>query len=228
MPRWLLILTAVIAPTVVFACNDQIIQEVPKDVCYSVKPNTLGKQWVGGRHGDPRMFPGQDCVGCHLANDGPQFVLGGTVYPYVITDVDQLNQLQSGENCFGVEGVKVHIEGGDGQKWDLTTNEAGNFYVEGDPKDLVKPFTASIDWLPIDSTDGVTKNSKMFGDGSTYPSYGGCAYCHTPGQTANIKDADGNPVPYDKQVRVVTRIGEPGNISADQMAAELGITLTKP
>jgi hypothetical protein len=63
---------------------------------------------------------------------------------------------------------------------------------------------------------------------STYPSYGGCAYCHTPGQKTYTMDADGNPVPNDKQIPLpLSRIGEPGNVSAAQMATELGITLTQ-
>jgi hypothetical protein len=211
MPRWLLILTAVIAPAVVFACNDEIIQEVPKDVCFSQK------QWIGGRHGDPRMFPGRDCVGCHLENDGPQLVLGGTVYPYVVSNADQLKQLQSGEDCFGAAGVQVHIEGADGQKFDLTTNEAGNFYVEGDPKDLVKPFSASLEYT---SADGKPNKPPM----GTHPSYGGCAHCHTPGQEAYPPYADRatSTVTKDLYIEVVTRIGET-NIQAPQLAAELGV-----
>jgi mono/diheme cytochrome c family protein len=226
MPRRLLFFFAMATAVIAFACNDQIIDLVPKDVCYA------GKQWVGGRHGDPRMFPGRDCVGCHIENDGPQFIAGGTVYPYQISNADQLKQLQSGEDCFGVEGVHVHIEGADGQAYDLTTNEAGNFYIEGDPKDLAKPFSAYIEWLPDGSTDGVLKKSPMagIGVGGQYPSYGGCAHCHTPGQSAYppFDQRSTTTVPKDQWVEIVTRIGEPGNLTADDFAAAVGVSLQPP
>ncbi|HVZ36838.1 MAG TPA: hypothetical protein VG963_30645 [Polyangiaceae bacterium] len=209
MPRWLIISAVVLGAAAAFACNDEIIQQVPKDVCLSQK------QWIGGRHGDPRMFPGRDCVGCHLENDGPQLVLGGTVYPYVIPNTTQLDQLQSGEDCFGVEGVKVHVVGADLQEFVMTTNEAGNFYVEGDPKELVKPFSAYLEYT---SADGKPNKPPM---GNT-PSYGGCAHCHTPGQTATKAANGGTEVREDLKILVVTRIGMT-NVKAADVAAELGV-----
>ena len=170
MPRWLSVLLVFVCPAVVFACNDDVEQEVAQDVCWSEK------QWIGGRRGSPEMFPGRDCVGCHLENDGPQLVLGGTVYPYVLGNAELLNTLQTGEDCFGIEGQVVHIEGADGQVFEVTTNRAGNFFVEGSPADLVKPFTAYIDW--IDPTTGNMQHTAMV---RAFPSYGGCARCHTPG-----------------------------------------------
>src|SRR4051812_31794707 len=212
MQRGVCIWVGVLAVQVGVACNDDIIQSVPKDVCVTEK------QWVGGRHGDPRMFPGRDCVGCHLENDGPQLVLGGTVYPYLVRDPTQLGLLQTGEDCFGAAGVQVHVEGADGQRYDLLTNEAGNFYVEGDPRDLVKPFTAKLSYT---SVDGKVSNPSMV---NPAPSYGGCAHCHTPGQKTYITDADGDPVRADLQVYVASHIGE-AEVNADELAAEVGVAL---
>jgi hypothetical protein len=172
MPRWLSVLIVFVCPAVVFACNDDVEQEVPQDVCVT------GTQWIGGRRGSPHMFPGRDCVGCHLENDGPQLMLGGTVYPYVESELATSGlPPQSGEDCFGVPDVNVQVTGADGQLFDLTTNRAGNFFVEGKPEDLVKPFKVVLNWT---DTAGNVKQTPM----GTPPSYGGCAHCHTLGVTA--------------------------------------------
>ncbi|HKO91394.1 MAG TPA: hypothetical protein VJU61_09590, partial [Polyangiaceae bacterium] len=60
MPRWLCLFLGLVCPAVVFACNDDVEQDVAQDVCWS------GTQWIGGRRGSPHMYPGRDCVGCHL------------------------------------------------------------------------------------------------------------------------------------------------------------------
>ncbi len=192
MPRWFVGLCLGIGSTVASACNDELVEDVTKDVCYSEK------RWIGGKRGSAEMYPGRDCVGCHLENDGPPLAAGGTIYPYVISDTEVLSELQSGEDCFGIEGVVVTITDGEGQTYELTTNRAGNFYVEGNPDDFAKPFTAAlIDWVDGDQT---TSDSPM----GTMPSYGGCARCHTPGTEANFEGID------DEYVAPTTRIGLPG------------------
>ena len=174
MPRWYLFLSAIVVPAIAFACNDDTIQEVDQSVCFS------GKQWIGGKRGDPRMYPGRDCVGCHLQNDGPEMMLGGTVYPFVVSTYtdEQLatyKKQQTGKDCFGLEGVNLTVTGGDGQTFDVTTNESGNFFVEGKATDLRKPFTVNLSYT--DPVSGRVTERAMF----TGPYYGGCAQCHTPG-----------------------------------------------
>jgi len=119
------------------------------------------------------MYPGRDCVGCHEDNDGPQLVLGGTVYAYVVGR-PEIFAAQSGTDCFGIPGVNVRITDYEGQSFDLVTNQAGNFYVEGDPHDFVKPFDAELHWTADDGTEQTTPMP------STHPVYGGCARCHDP------------------------------------------------
>jgi hypothetical protein len=170
MPRWLIVL-GFGGSVLAFACDDQTVEEVEKEVCYS------GMRWVGDKRGSPEMFPGRDCVGCHIDNDGPPLAVGGTIYPYVLGAPTILNA-QSGEDCFGVEGIAVTIEDGEGQVLELTTNRAGNFYVEGNPDDFAKPFTVEINW--INGVDGSNKTNTMF----FQPSYGGCARCHNPSAEA--------------------------------------------
>jgi hypothetical protein len=183
MPRWYLFLSTIVLPAIVFACNDDTVQEVDQSVCIS------GKQWIGGKRGDPRMYPGQDCVGCHLDNDGPELMLGGTVYPYVQSAANddalgKFKQQQSGQDCFGIEGVKLTITGGDGQEFEVTTNEAGNFFVEGKATDLVKPF--KVLGYYDNPVTGKPDAPEMF----SRPSYGGCARCHTPGAKLYTPDLE--------------------------------------
>ena len=122
-----------------FSCADELVQEVESDVCYS------GLQWVGGKRGSPEMYPGRDCVGCHLDNDGPELMFGGTVYPYVESDLARAGlEPPTGTDCFGVEGQRLVITGGDGQVFEVKTNRAGNFFAEGRASDLVKPFAAAL------------------------------------------------------------------------------------
>jgi mono/diheme cytochrome c family protein len=155
------VLATIVLPAFSFACNDVTVEDVPQDVCWS------GKRWIGGKRGSEHMYPGRDCVGCHRDNDGPELMVGGTIYDFVIFTQDDFESLQSGRDCFGTEGVRVMITTGDGAMLDPVTNEAGNFFVEGKQSDLVMPLQVRIEW----------------GDGQVTPmglrpSYGGCARCH--------------------------------------------------
>lgn len=168
MPRLLVGLCAGSA-LLAFACSDELVETVPKDVCYSEM------RWIGGKRGSPEMYPGEDCVGCHLDNDGPQLALGGTLYPYVLGN-PELETLQSGEHCFGIEGITVTIEDAEGQVFEVVTNRAGNFYVEGNPDDFAKGFNVQISGFSIDENGEPTGQVGML----TNPLYGGCGRCHNP------------------------------------------------
>lgn len=198
MPRWFIALWLGGSVLAGFACNDETVEEVPKDVCYS------GMRWVGDKRGSPEMFPGRDCVGCHIDNDGPPLALGGTIYPYVL-GAPQIQIAQSGDHCFGIEGVQVIVEDGEGQSIELVTNRAGNFYVEGNPDDFVKPFNVTIVWN--DGVDGSEQTNLM----NTRPSYGGCARCHDP-NAEPFPPRDQQDLEYtpDLVVTPQPRIGLPG------------------
>lgn len=200
MPRLLVGLCAGSA-LVAFACNDELVETVPKDVCYSEM------RWIGGKRGSPEMYPGEDCVGCHLENDGPQLALGGTLYPYVIVQNDVLAAAQSGVNCFGVEGITVTIEDDEGQSFEVVTNRAGNFYVEGNPDDFAKPFTVSIEGYQKNADGTLSgQRAQMF----TRPSYGGCAHCHNPNAAPLDPEVDPMDMGDPDYRAIVTSIGLPG------------------
>jgi hypothetical protein len=147
----------------VLACNGGLVEEVSTDLCAS------GRRWVGGLTGHEEMYPGHDCVGCHLDNDGPELLAGGTIYGVL----DPEGQRTTLHDCFGVEGVLVNLRAADGQVLTTRTNRAGNFFFEGPTSSLAKPFTVIIDYT---SPDGIRSREPM----SSSPSYGGCAHCHRP------------------------------------------------
>lgn len=183
------------------ACNDELVEVVPKDVCYSEM------RWIGGERGSEEMYPGRDCVGCHLENDGPQLALGGTLYPYVIRRQDVLFAAQSGEDCFGIEGITINIEDASGQRFDVVTNRAGNFFIEGNPADFAKPYQV---WLENfqKTADGITLPNRV--PMPVYPSYGGCARCHDPNAPPLDPDVDSSD-PSDPNFRSLSPfVGLPG------------------
>jgi hypothetical protein len=196
MQRWLVGLSLSGASVAAFACNDETVEVVSKEVCYSEL------RWVGDKRGSPEMFPGRDCVGCHIENDGPPLALGGTLYPYVMSR-EQSAQLQTGTDCFGIEGIAITIEDAEGQTFELITNRAGNFFVEGNPDDFAKPFTVVIDGWGV-KADGSAQRNPM----TTAPMYGGCARCHDPA-VPPAEEFVTNPLDAD-YVNGQARIGLPG------------------
>jgi cytochrome c553 len=175
------IVALLIAATVV-ACNDETVEDVPQDVCIS------GKRWIGGRRGSEEMYPGRDCVGCHLENDGPQLMAGGTVYgfsegkdsSYIIPVLGKPQSV----DCFGLEGVTVTLTSKtDLEVFTTVTNRAGNFFFEGRPSELAKPFVASLSYLAPATADRPEQLATP--SMNTTPSYGGCARCHSPTAVAS-------------------------------------------
>jgi hypothetical protein len=145
------------------SCNEELVEEVGTDVCAS------GKRWVGEFTPSEEMYPGQDCVSCHLSLDGPPLMAAGTVYGLP----DRDGTRTSVPYCFGVEGVLVTITGAEGTVLQTRTNRAGNFYFEGPPDALPVPFSVQLDYtLP----NGRATTQTM----TTQPSYGGCGRCHDP------------------------------------------------
>lgn len=95
---------------------------------------STNRDWTEGDHGSPLMHPGGACIECHTTNgEGPKFALAGTVMAATDDDID----------CNGAEGATVEIKGADGTVTTLTTNAAGNFYIESQ-KALSTPYTARI------------------------------------------------------------------------------------
>lgn len=189
MSRWFLALSFGGSILAAFGCNDETVEIVDKEVCYSEM------RWVGEKRGSPEMFPGRDCVGCHIDNDGPPLALGGTLYAYVLQGAEA-SALQTGTDCYGFEGATVRIEDAEGQVFEMTTNKAGNFYVEGNPDDFAKPFSVQVTY------------GEQTASMATAPLYGGCGRCHNPSippsPEFNLEPPDAD------YVNGTARIGFPG------------------
>jgi hypothetical protein len=150
---------SIVVMSSLLACGE-LTEKVSTDVCLS------GIRWIGKNSRDEEMSPGSDCVGCHIENDGPPLSAGGTIY----ASIDNTSQIEN--DCFGLEGVEVEIEAANGTVLKTTTNRAGNFYFDGTPASLAKPYTARFRYtLP----DGAVVSPQMI---VTQPYYGGCARCH--------------------------------------------------
>jgi hypothetical protein len=154
-------------------CNDELVEDVPTSVCAS------GKRWVGEFTPNEEMYPGQDCVGCHLSLDGPPLMAAGTVYGLP----DRDGARTSAPLCFGVEGAQVTITGAEGTVLQTRTNRAGNFYFEGQPDALPVPFSVQVDYtLPNGRATAQTMTTRV--------SYGGCGRCHDPSVAATTATPD--------------------------------------
>ena len=151
---------ALLALTLALLACKEDSEPVSTDICAS------GRRWIGADTGNVEMSPGSDCIGCHVATDGPLLMAAGTVYG--VTD----NASQIENHCYGLEGVDVELEGSDGRIWTTKSNRAGNFYFDGDPSWLAKPYVARFRYT---TADGTVANPQMV---QALPSYGGCARCH--------------------------------------------------
>ena len=176
---------ALLITATTIACNDETVEDVPQDVCVS------GKRWIGGRRGSEEMYPGRDCVGCHLENDGPQLIAGGTIYGFGQGRAGETVAMTLGQpqsvDCFGLEGVTVTVIGADKERFETVTNRAGNFYFEGRSSELAKPYTVEL-LYPVPGSDQPAKPSMI----GTQPSYGGCGRCHNP---YSVPNQDYTPTP---------------------------------
>jgi hypothetical protein len=117
--------------------------------------NALGDEAPGVRPG-PLHRPGQPCLTCH-GGEGPanaEFSLAGTVYLLPLQDVPALN-------------AKILIEDVNGVAGTVTTNEAGNFWVNADQWHPTYPLTISMTYGSL--------NPRMNG---TIGRAGSCADCH--------------------------------------------------
>jgi hypothetical protein len=121
--RWMLLGFGVASTLTAVACGNG---NAAPAVC------STNSDWTQGNQESPLMHPGQACIECHSAGEGPRFTLAGTVMAASHDDTD----------CNGVQGATVEITGADGSVTKLTTNAAGNFYFEHGT--LSTPYTAKI------------------------------------------------------------------------------------
>jgi hypothetical protein len=103
-------------------------------------------------------------VACHQRDDGPNFRVGGTVYP--------TGHEPSRCNGSAAQGAVVTVTDSRGRTVTAQVNAAGNFYSSG--RDLIPPFRAKV------SFNG--KERLMIG---AVP-VGDCNSCHTQNGTTTV------------------------------------------
>jgi hypothetical protein len=146
--RWMLVALGAAAALTAVACGNG---NAAPAVC------STNSDWTSGEQGSPLMHPGDACIDCHTSGGGgPHFTLAGTVMAATNDDTD----------CNGVAGATVEITGADGTVTKLTTNTAGNFYMEGQTA-LSTPYTAKI--IQGTKTRAMTASQTV----------GDCNTCHT-------------------------------------------------
>ncbi len=125
-------------------------------VATSVCPS--GVKWIGGKSESPEMNPGQACISCHATEKGPALLIAGTVY----------STLSQANDCNGLAGVKVQITDANRQVTTLTSNAAGNFFLESKSGSIALPYTAKI--ITPSGGERPMVSPQMSGD---------CNSCHT-------------------------------------------------
>jgi hypothetical protein len=123
----------------------------------AVADGPSGLKWIGGNREDPLMRPGLDCISCHAKGEGPRLSVAGTVY----TNIDEKDEY------FGVEGAVVQIVDAKGKSQKLTSNMAGNFFLNARSGTPTAPLTVKV-----------LVGKAVRAMESPAPS-GNCASCHT-------------------------------------------------
>jgi hypothetical protein len=163
-PRGVVAWTVLVLGLLAAACEgleredgEATLDNVPTSTCAS------GRRWSGGDEESPNMHPGMDCIGCHAtAGEGPALEVAGTLYA----------DATSPNDCGGVEGVTVTIIDAQGVQFDLTSNAAGNFFLETLRGRVATPYRASV------TRNGVTHEM------ITEPTERSCNVCHTADLTS--------------------------------------------
>ena len=160
-PRLFAMVALALGATITSSCFNPV---------HSDEVAALGDEVSGVRTG-PTHRPGQPCLVCHGGSGpaSPEFEIAGTLYEY--------RDVPSG----GVEGVAVRLTDVTGKVVQLTSNRAGNFYLEKDRETLYYPLMVELNDSRI--TDAPAGVKSMI---TTVGRNGGCAFCHVN----NLKPAD--------------------------------------
>ncbi len=111
--------------------------------------------------------PGQPCVLCHSVAGGasPEMVLGGTVF------ADQ-------QSFVPVEGAKVIVFDSVGDRFEMTTNCIGNFYLPRDDRAPLFPLAVEVHCPTYDASGEKLEVEKVVSMNSWISRDGSCATCH--------------------------------------------------
>lgn len=137
-----------------------------------------GETWTSDEEGD-EMNPGEACLSCHREDDGPDLILGGTVYP----------NGHAPDDCYGIDGrsgpyadVQVWITDARGTTHRLDVGRTGNFLLE-EADGFAMPYTAKVVDLSVDPPA-----ERAMGEAQEH---GDCNLCHTEDGGGDGSDAPG-------------------------------------
>lgn len=143
---------------------------------FEAEPICSSASYWGGDDGDPRMYPGRDCIGCHADEraddpddeDIPDLVIAGTLFPTGHEPND----------CNGSSDTDLRVivqSMASGVEVSLAPNTAGNFLLHRSeaPADFDAPFSVKV-------TAGDRERIMPIAAPS-----GACNSCHTQDGTMN-------------------------------------------
>jgi hypothetical protein len=134
---------------------------------FAAAPVCTSRTMYSGGEG-PRMRPGEACISCHRRDDGPSFVVAGTVYP----TAHEPSRCNGADGNGNARGTVVVVTDAAGRSVSAGVNAAGNFSVSD--RGLRPPFRAKVVF------DG--RERLMIG---TVP-VGDCNICHTQAGTTIV------------------------------------------
>lgn len=139
-----------------------------QDAVHDEQVTNLGPEAPGVSPG-PDHRPGQPCTVCHGGN-GPakvKFTLAGTVFMDWAATMPAV-------------GAELQFEDANGNTYHVTTNQAGNFYLQ--PGDWSPTFPVSVPLLSYSSSGGSATTQVMTTNDNRD---GSCASCHGLTPSAN-------------------------------------------
>ena len=148
-------LFAVAAASALFGAVTLSAQEGGSGNGFGPSNGPRGLKWTGGNMGSSLMNPGENCISCHSAGEGPRFAAAGTVYA----------KLDEKSLDLGVQGATVVITDAKGKVVKLETNKSGNFSARN--VKFTFPIRAKVEYK------GQTR--EMLGARGS----ANCAACHT-------------------------------------------------
>jgi hypothetical protein len=124
---------------------------------FNTPPVCTSGRIAAGSEG-PNMDPGQACIACHASNEGPDFILAGTVYPTAHEPNNCVDAVAS------AAGATVVIVDAANRTYTLHVNAVGSFYSS---TPITTPFRAKV---VVGTSERVMSTAQTSGD---------CNGCHT-------------------------------------------------
>lgn len=109
-----------VSPLLIALALAGCMPEAPVGTAVSLDTCASGLMWTDGDKGSSHMYPGRDCIGCHVeTGEGPRYGAAGTLY----------ERPGAPSDCYGAPGGAVELVDEAGSTFVMKTNAAGNFWA---------------------------------------------------------------------------------------------------